>query len=70
MPAENEPLAIAGVNPKTRECTLIARRHPDDVMEALAAGLVVIPITAEQARWAFGEIIAEPFELAKAGAPS
>ncbi|MDH4581431.1 hypothetical protein E8F20_06015 [Pseudomonas sp. BN415] len=57
MPAETEALAIAGVNPKTRECTFIARRHPDDVMEALEEGLIVVPVTAEKARWAYGEVI-------------
>jgi len=63
MPAENELLAIAGVNPKTRECTFISRRHPDDVMEALAAGLIVVPVTAEKARWAYGEIVSDLCEL-------
>jgi len=68
MPEETEPLAIAGVNPKNGQCRFIGRRHPDDVMEALGLGLVIIPVTAEQARWAFNEVIAEPYELAKAGA--
>lgn len=64
MPTENEPLAIAGVSPKTMECTLIARRHPDDVMEALDAGLIVVPVTAEKARLAYSEVIGDLAELA------
>ncbi len=64
MPEENEPLAIAGVNPTNGECCFIGRRHPDDVMEALGQGLIIVPVTAEKARWAFGEKISDLRELA------
>ncbi|MDH1009954.1 hypothetical protein N5J43_08200 [Pseudomonas nicosulfuronedens] len=64
MAEENELLAIAGINPKTNECRFIGRRHPDDVMEALNLGLIIVPVTAEKARWAFGEKISSMQELA------
>ena len=64
MPEENEPLAIAGVNPANGECCFVGRRHPADVMEALAQGLIIVPVTAEKARWAFGEKISNMCELA------
>ncbi|OBY57751.1 hypothetical protein [Pseudomonas sp. AU12215] len=65
MPEENEPLAVAGIDPKTMECKFIGRRHPDDVMEAIECGLIVVPVTAEKARWAYGEIIGDLEALTK-----
>jgi hypothetical protein len=59
----SQPLAICGITPKTRECCLIARQHPEDVMQALADGLIVVPVTAEKARWAFHEVISDIYAL-------
>lgn len=65
MSKNHEESAVAGIDPKTMECKFIGRRHPDDVMEALDCGMIVVPVTAEKARWAYGEIIGDLEALTK-----
>jgi hypothetical protein len=57
MPNQNEPLAIAGINPADRRCCLVAQQSVEDVMEALEQGLIIVPVTADTAREIFGQTI-------------
>ncbi|MCE4073268.1 DUF4406 domain-containing protein [Pseudomonas nitritireducens] len=53
MPRNHEEQAVAGFDPATRECRFVGWRHPEDVIEALDLGLVLVPV--EQAREVFGQ---------------
>lgn len=67
MPRIYEESAVAGFDPATRECRFVGRRHPEDVIEALDLGLVLVPVTVEQAREVFGQPMDRLMSLPRAG---
>lgn len=56
--------AIAGIDPKTKRCELVATDEPDNWDECRDMGLIVVPTTIEKCREVWGEIVEDPFSLA------
>ena len=58
--------AIAGIDPKTKRCKVVATDEPDNWTECREMGLIVVPTTAEKAREVWGERVDDLYALASA----
>lgn len=61
----SEQNAIAGINPATKHCSMIADDVEDSWLEMREAGMIVVPVTAETAREIFGTDIDDIYAIAR-----
>lgn len=55
--------AIAGIDPKTKRCEVVATDTPDNWAECRDMGLIVVPTTTDYARAAWGVVVTDVYAL-------
>jgi len=61
----SERKAIAGINPETGHCCMIAEDCEEAWLDARNDGLIVVPVTAETAREIFGQDVQDLYAIAR-----